>query len=81
MRNKVLVEGDVNLLGLNEILVTKSEGYTILRERMPDRSIKTFVIVPLEDFQSNKPSTEKATKKQSKSKTTEDNGKSEASNP
>ena len=33
MRQKILVQGDVNLLGPNEILITQSEGYTILRER------------------------------------------------
>lgn len=76
MRNKILVEGDINLLEPNEILVTKSEGYTILRERMCDKSIKTFVVIPLEDFQRNANSTEKATKEQPKPKTTEEDGKS-----
>lgn len=50
MKNKILVEGDANLLGTNEILVTKSEGYTILRERMSNGNIKTYAVVPLEDF-------------------------------
>ena len=68
MRNKILVEGDINLLEPNEILVTKSEGYTILRERMCDKSIKTFVVIPLEDFQRNTASTEKATEEKPKDK-------------
>lgn len=62
MRNKILVEGDVNLLRLNEILVTKSEGYTILRERMPKGDIKTFVVIPLEDFKAANSSTEEGHK-------------------
>lgn len=51
MKHKALVEGDVNILKKNEILVTQSEGYTILRERLDSGDIKTYVIVPLEDFQ------------------------------
>ena len=50
MRQKELVEGDENLLEQNEILVTEQEGYTILRERTETGDIKTFVVVPLEDF-------------------------------
>ena len=50
MRQKVLVQGDVNLLGTNEILVTQSEGYTILRERTSNGQIKTSVVIPLEEF-------------------------------
>lgn len=50
MRQKILVQGDVNLLGTNEILITQSEGYTVLRERMSDGQIKTSVVIPLEEF-------------------------------
>ena len=50
MRQKILVQGDVNLLGLNEILITQSEGYTILRERTSNGQIKTSVVIPLEEF-------------------------------
>jgi hypothetical protein len=50
MKHKILVEGDSNLLEPNEILITKSEGYTVLRERLTDGSIKTSVVVPLEEF-------------------------------
>jgi hypothetical protein len=50
MKHKILVEGDANLLEPNEILIAKSEGYTVLRERLTDGSIKTSVVVPLEEF-------------------------------
>lgn len=50
MKQKILVQGDSNLLDYNEILITESEGYTILRERMTDSQIKTSVVVPLEEF-------------------------------
>lgn len=33
MKQLALVEGDVNLLSKNEILVSEEEGYTILRKR------------------------------------------------
>lgn len=33
MKQKILVQGDINLLEPNEILVTQSEGYTVLREK------------------------------------------------
>lgn len=52
MKQKILVQGDSNLLDCNEILITESEGYTILRERMADGQIKTSVVVPLEEFES-----------------------------
>lgn len=54
MKQKILVQGDINLLEPNEILVTQSEGYTILRERMADGQIKTSVVVPLEEFKAQK---------------------------
>ncbi len=50
MKQLALVEGDVNLLAKNEILVSEEEGYTILRKRLDSGSIKTFVVIPLEDF-------------------------------
>ena len=50
MKQLALVEGDVNLLAKNEILVSEEEGYTILRKRLDSGGIKTFVIVPLKDF-------------------------------
>ncbi len=54
MRQKVLIEGDENLLEQNEILITEREGYTILRERLETGELKTFVVVPLEDFPDKK---------------------------
>lgn len=50
MKQKILVQGDINLLEPNEILITKSEGYTILRERLTGGKIKTSIVVPLEEF-------------------------------
>ena len=50
MKQLALVEGDVNLLAKNEILVSEEEGYTILRKRLDSAGIKTFVVIPLEDF-------------------------------
>ena len=49
MKHLTLVEGDVNLLTNNEVLVSKEEDYTILR-KLESGEIKTFVIIPLEDF-------------------------------
>ena len=50
MKQLALVEGAANLLSKNEILVSEEEGYTILRKRLDSGGIKTFVVVPLEDF-------------------------------
>ena len=50
MKHLTLVEGDVNLIAKNEILVSEDEGYTLLRKRLDSGSIKTFVVIPLEDF-------------------------------
>ena len=49
MKHLTLVEGDVNLLTNNEVLVSEEEDYTILR-KLESGSIKTFVVIPLEDF-------------------------------
>lgn len=51
MKQKILVQGDANLLEPNEILVTESEDYVILRERQSSGSIKTYVVIPLEEFE------------------------------
>lgn len=53
MKQLALVEGDVNLLSKNEILVSEEEGYTILRKKLDSGNIETFVIVPLKDFNKN----------------------------
>ena len=49
LKQKVLIEGDQNFLKKNEILITKDEGYTLLRERV-DGKLQTYVVVPLEEF-------------------------------
>lgn len=49
MKQKILVEGDENLLEPNEILVVE-EDYTVLRERMATGELKTYVVIPLEEF-------------------------------
>ena len=58
-----IVKGDVNLLKQGEILVSTSEGYTILRKRDFNGKVKTFVVIPLEDFKDDK---EVSTKTKSK---------------
>ena len=50
MKQLALVEGDVNLRAKNEILISKEEGYTILRKRLDTGDIETYVVVPLKDF-------------------------------
>lgn len=57
MKQLALVEGDVNLLSKNEILVSEEEGYTILRKRLGSGDIETFVVVPLKDFKKDGNST------------------------
>lgn len=69
MKQKILVQGDINLLEPNEILVTQSEGYTVLRERLAGGQIKTSVIVPLEEFKASKEEPKRKTKSALKSKT------------
>lgn len=58
-----IVKGDANLLKQGEVLVSTSEGYTILRKRDSNGKIKTFVVIPLEDFKNDK---EVSTKTKSK---------------
>lgn len=53
MKQLVLVEGDINLLSKNEVLVSREEGYIILRKKLDSGNIETFVIVPLKDFNKN----------------------------
>lgn len=69
MRQKILVQGDINLLEPNEVLVTQSEGYTVLRERLAGGQIKTSVIVPLEEFKASKEEPKRKTKPALRSKT------------
>ena len=53
MKQLALVEGDINLLSKNEILVSEEEGYTILRKKLDSGDIETFVVIPLKDFNKN----------------------------
>ena len=53
MKQLALVEGDVNLLSKNEVLISREEGYIILRKKLDSGNIETFVIVPLKDFNKN----------------------------
>lgn len=57
MKQLALVEGDVNLLAKNEILISEEEDYTILRKRLDSGDIETFVVVPLKDFRKDGDST------------------------
>lgn len=50
LKKTILVEGDINLLNKNEILISEEEGYTLLRKRLENSKIETYVIVPLKDF-------------------------------
>ena len=69
MKQKILVQGDINLLEPNEVLVTQSEGYTVLREKDYNRNIKTYIVIPLEEFKDNKEPEKKKTKQASISTT------------
>lgn len=62
MKQRILVQGDINLLEPNEILVTQSEGYTILREKDYNKNVKTYIVVPLEEFKAEKEEPKKKTK-------------------
>ena len=50
IKQMTLIEGDINLLSKNEILVSKDEGYTILQKRTDNDNIETYIVVPLKDF-------------------------------
>lgn len=49
MKHSILVEGDVNLLQDNEILVSRNDEYPVLR-KIVNNQIETYVIIPLKDF-------------------------------
>lgn len=63
MRQLALVEGDVNLLTKEEILISKEEGYNILRKRLDSGEIETYVVVPLRDFKKDAASSRKKMEK------------------
>ena len=64
MKHLTLVEGDVNLLAKNEILVSEEEGYTLLRKRLDSGEVETYVVVPLKDFRKDAVSTRKKVEKE-----------------
>ena len=51
INHQSIVKGDPNLLKQGEILVSTAEGYTIIRKRLTNGKVKTFVLIPLEDFE------------------------------
>ena len=63
MKQLALVEGDVNLLTKGEILISKEEGYKILRKRFDSGEIETYVVVPLRDFKKDAVSSRKKMEK------------------
>lgn len=51
MRQKILIEGDENLLEDYEILISDSDDFEfILKERDEYGNIKTYAVVPIEDY-------------------------------
>ena len=58
MKHLALVEGEANLLSKNEILISEEEDYTILRKRLDNGGIETYVVVPLKDFKKDGDNTE-----------------------
>lgn len=64
MKHLTLVEGDVNLLAKNEILVSEEEGYTLLRKRLDSGEVETYVVVPLKDFRKDAVSLRKKVEKE-----------------
>lgn len=51
MKQKTLVEGDENLLELNEVLVKSSEDFKyVFKERTETGELKTYVLVPIDDY-------------------------------
>ena len=53
MKQLALVEGDINLLSKNEVLISREEGYTIIRKTLDSGEIEKFVLIPLKDFNKN----------------------------
>lgn len=59
LKKTILVEGDINLLNKNEILISEEEGYTLLKKRLENSKIETYVVVPLKDFKDENNSRQK----------------------
>lgn len=50
IRQKTIVEGDINLLEDNEILLIEDEIYPIVKTKTPSGELKTYVVIPMEDM-------------------------------
>lgn len=50
IRQKTIVEGEVNLLEDNEVLLIEDEVYPIIKVKAPNGEIKTHVVIPMEDI-------------------------------
>lgn len=50
MKHLILVEGDINLLSNNEILVSQEDDYPVLRRRLESGEIETYLVIPLKEF-------------------------------
>lgn len=50
INHQAIVKGDINLLNQGEILINDSEDYTVIRKKTAEGKIKTFVVIPLEEF-------------------------------
>lgn len=50
MKHLILVEGDINLLSNNEILVSQEDEYPVLRRRLESGEIETYLVIPLKEF-------------------------------
>lgn len=51
MRQKRLIEGDENLLEAHEMLIRESDDFEfILKERTETGDIKTYAVVPVDDY-------------------------------
>lgn len=54
MKQKILIEGDENLLEPYEMLIEDSDDFSmIIKERLETGEIKTSVVVPIEDYIGN----------------------------
>lgn len=63
-----IVKGDENLLERNELLVI-DDYYTILKKKSSNGITKTFIVIPLKEFEDNKELEKKKTKQASISAT------------
>ena len=48
-----IVQGDVNLLKKGELLLSTTSAYPVLRKRLSNGEVKTYVVIPLEDIHIN----------------------------